>query len=129
MSIYMKLNEAQDFFTESIASKAAIKFTKQSEPLLGLKGLTMADGLNKDVRKSKRWLNIRSDETQKCKLAISVTYSNGRYYVFIVPRIQRIHQVLCQWKMQTQCILKFCHYLSKQVKTFIIHLLLNCKKG
>lgn len=82
MSIYMKLNEAQDFFTESIASKAAIKFTKQSEPLLGLKGLTMADGLNKDVRKSKRWLNIRSDETQKCKLAISVTYSNGRYYVF-----------------------------------------------
>lgn len=82
MSIYMKLNEAQDFFTESIASKAAIKFTKQSEPLLGLKGLTMTDGLNKDVRKSKRWLNIRSDETQKCKLAISVTYSNGCYYVF-----------------------------------------------
>lgn len=82
MSIYMKLNEAQDFFTESIASKAAIKFTKQSEPLLGLKGLTMTDSLNKDVRKSKRWLNIRSDETQKCKLAISVTYSNGRYYVF-----------------------------------------------
>lgn len=82
MSIYMKLNEAQDFFTESIASKAAIKFTKQSEPLLGLKGLTMTDGLNKDVRKSKRWLNIQSDETLKCKLAISVTYSNGRYYVF-----------------------------------------------
>lgn len=82
MSIYMKLNEAQSFFTESIAGKVAIKFTKQSEPLLGLKGLTMTDGLNKDVRKSKRWLNIRSNETLKSKLAISVTYSNGRYYVF-----------------------------------------------
>jgi len=82
MSIYMKLNEVQSFFTESIARKVAIKFTKQSEPLLGLKGLTMTDGLNKNVRKSKRWLNIRSDETLKSKLAISVTYSNGRYYVF-----------------------------------------------
>lgn len=78
----MKVNEAQDFFTESIARKVSIKFTKQSEPLLGLKGLTMTDGLNKNVRKSKRWLNIRSDETLKIKLAISVTYSNGRYYVF-----------------------------------------------
>lgn len=82
MSFYMKLNEVQDFFTESIARKVAIKFTKQSEPLLGLKGLTMTEGLNKDVRKSKHWLNIRSDETLKNKLAISVTYSNGRYYVF-----------------------------------------------
>lgn len=82
MSFYMKLNEVQDFFTESIARKVAIKFTKQSEPLPGLKGLTMTDGLNKNVRKSKRWLNIRSDETLKSKLAISVTYSNGRYYVF-----------------------------------------------
>lgn len=82
MSIYMKLNEAQDFFTESIARKVSIKFTKKSEPLLGLKGLTMTDGFNKNVRKSKRWLNIRSDETLKNKLAISVTYSNGRYYVF-----------------------------------------------
>lgn len=78
----MKVNETQDFFTESIARKVAIKFTKKSEPLPGLKGLTMTNGLNKNVRKSKRWLNIRSDETQKCKLAISVTYSNGRYYVF-----------------------------------------------
>lgn len=78
----MKVNDVQDFFTESIARKVAIKFTKQSEPLLGLKGLTMTDGLNKNVRKSKRWLNIQSDETLKCKLAISVTYSNGRYYVF-----------------------------------------------
>lgn len=82
MSFYMKLNEVQNFFTESITGKVAIKFTKQSEPLLGLKGLTMTDGLNKNVRKSKRWLNIRSDETLKSKLAISVTYSNGRYYVF-----------------------------------------------
>ncbi len=82
MSFYMKVNDAQDFFTESIARKVSIKFTKQSEPLLGLKGLTMTDGLNKNVRKSKRWLNIRSDETLKSKLAISVTYSNGRYYVF-----------------------------------------------
>lgn len=82
MSIYMKLNEAQDFFTESIARKVAIKFKKQSEPLLGLKGLTITDGLNKNVHKSKRWLNIRSDETLKSKLAISVTYSKGRYYVF-----------------------------------------------
>lgn len=82
MSFYMKVNEAQDFFTDSIANKVAIKFTKQSEPLPGLKGLTMTDGLNKNVRKSKRWLNIQSDETLKCKLAISVTYSNGRYYVF-----------------------------------------------
>lgn len=82
MSFYMKVNDVQDFFTESIARKVSIKFTKQSEPLLGLKGLTMTDGLNKNVRKSKRWLNIRSDETLKSKLAISVTYSNGRYYVF-----------------------------------------------
>lgn len=82
MSFYMKVNEAQDFFTDSIARKVSIKFTKQSEPLLGLKGFTMTDGLNKSVRKSKRWLNIQSDETLKCKLAISVTYSNGRYYVF-----------------------------------------------
>ena len=82
MSIYMKLNEAQDFFTDSIARKVSIKFTKQSEPLLVLKGFTMTDGLNTSVRKSKRWLNIRSDETLKSKLAISVTYSNGRYYVF-----------------------------------------------
>ncbi len=82
MSFYMKVNEVQDFFTDSIARKVSIKFTKQSEPLLGIKGLTMTDGLNKDVRKSKRWLNIRSDETLKSKLAISVTYSNGRYYVF-----------------------------------------------
>lgn len=78
----MKVNDVQDFFTESIARKVAIKFTKQSEPLPGLKGFTMTDGLNKNVRKSKRWLNIQSDETLKCKLAISVTYSNGRYYVF-----------------------------------------------
>lgn len=78
----MKVNEAQDFFTDSIARKVAIKFTKQSKPLLGLKGFTMTDGLNKNVRKSKRWLNIQSDETLKCKLAISVTYSNSRYYVF-----------------------------------------------
>lgn len=78
----MKVNDVQDFFTESIARKVSIKFTKQSEPLLIVKGLTMADGLNKNVRKSKRWLNIQSDETLKCKLAISVTYSNGRYYVF-----------------------------------------------
>lgn len=78
----MKVNDVQNFFTESIARKVAIKFTKQSEPLPGLKGLTMTDGLNKNVRKSKRWLNIQSDETLKCKLAISVTYSNGRYYVF-----------------------------------------------
>lgn len=78
----MKVNDAQDFFTESIACKVSIKFTKQSEPLPGLKGLTMTDGLNKNVRKSKRWLNIQSDEILKCKLAISVTYSNGRYYVF-----------------------------------------------
>lgn len=78
----MKVNGVQDFFTESIARKVAIKFTKQSEPLPGLKGFTMTDGLNKNVRKSKRWLNIQSDETPKCKLAISVTYSNGRYYVF-----------------------------------------------
>lgn len=78
----MKVNEAQDFFTDSIARKVVIKFTKQSKPLLGLKGFTMTDGLNKNVRKSKRWLNIQSDETLKCKLAISVTYSNGRYYVF-----------------------------------------------
>lgn len=78
----MKVNDVQDFFTESIARKVAIKFTKQSKPLLGLKGFTMTDGLNKNVRKSKRWLNIQSDETLKCKLAISVTYSNGRYYVF-----------------------------------------------
>lgn len=82
MSFYMKVNDVQDFFTESIAGKVSIKFTKQSEPLLVLKGLTMTDGLNKSVRKSKRWLNIRSDETLKTKLAISVTYSNGRYYVF-----------------------------------------------
>lgn len=82
MSFYMKVNEAQDFFTDSIANKVAIKFTKQSEPLLVLKGLTMTDGLNTSVRKSKRWLNIKSDETFKSKLAISVTYSNGRYYVF-----------------------------------------------
>lgn len=82
MNFYMKVNEAQDFFTDSIARKVSIKFTKQSEPLSVLKGLTMADGLNKNVRKSKRWLNIQSDETLKCKLAISVTYSNGRYYVF-----------------------------------------------
>ena len=82
MSFYMKVNDVQDFFTESIAGKVSIKFTKQSEPLLGLEGLTMTDGLNKNVRKSKRWLNIRSDETLKSKLAISVTYSNGRYYVF-----------------------------------------------
>ena len=78
----MKVNDVQDFFTESIARKVSIKFTKQSEPLPGLKGLTMTDGFNKNVRKSKRWLNIQSDETLKCKLAISVTYSNGRYYVF-----------------------------------------------
>lgn len=78
----MKVNDVQDFFTESIARKVSIKFTKQSEPLLIVKGLTMADGLNKNVRKSKRWLNIQSDETLKCKLAISVTYSNGRYYAF-----------------------------------------------
>lgn len=78
----MKVNDVQDFFTESIARKVAIKFTKQSEPSLIVKGLTMTDGLNKNVRKSKRWLNIQSDETLKCKLAISVTYSNGRYYVF-----------------------------------------------
>ena len=78
----MKVNDVQDFFTESIARKVSIKFTKQSEPLSGLKGLTMTGGLNKNVRKSKRWLNIQSDETLKCKLAISVTYSNGRYYVF-----------------------------------------------
>jgi hypothetical protein len=78
----MKVNDVQDFFTESIAGKVSIKFTKQSEPLLILKGLTMTDGLNKSVRKSKRWLNIQSDETLKYKLAISVTYSNGRYYVF-----------------------------------------------
>lgn len=78
----MKVNDVQNFFTESIARKVSIKFTKQSEPLLIVKGLTMADGLNKNVRKSKRWLNIQSDETLKCKLAISVTYSNGRYYVF-----------------------------------------------
>lgn len=82
MSFYMKVNDVQDFFTESIAGKVSIKFTKQSEPLLILKGLTMTDGLNKSVRKSKRWLNIQSDETLKYKLAISVTYSNGRYYVF-----------------------------------------------
>lgn len=78
----MKVNETQDFFTDSIARKVSIKFTKQSEPLSVLKGLTMTDGLNKNVHKSKRWLNIQSDETLKCKLAISVTYSNGRYYVF-----------------------------------------------
>lgn len=78
----MKVNDVQDFFTESIARKVSIKFTKQSEPLSVLKGLTMADGLNKNVHKSKRWLNIQSDETLKCKLAISVIYSNGRYYVF-----------------------------------------------
>lgn len=78
----MKVNDVQDFFTESIARKVAIKFTKQSEPSLIVKGLTMTDGLNKNVRKSKRWLNIQSDETLKCKFAISVTYSNGRYYVF-----------------------------------------------
>lgn len=78
----MKVNDVQDFFTESIARKVSIKFTKQSEPLSVLKGLTMTDGFNKNVRKSKRWLNIQSDETLKCKLAISVTYSNGRYYVF-----------------------------------------------
>lgn len=78
----MKVNEAQDFFTDSIARKVSIKFTKQSEPLSVLKGFTMTDGLNKNVRKSKRWLNIQSDETLKCKLAISVTYSNSRYYVF-----------------------------------------------
>lgn len=78
----MKVNDVQDFFTESIARKVSIKFTKQSEPLPGLKGLTMTDGLNKNVCKSKRWLNIQSAETLKCKLAISVTYSNGRYYVF-----------------------------------------------
>lgn len=82
MSFYMKVNEAQDFFTDSIANKVAIKFTKQSEPLLVLKGLTMTDGLNTSVRKSKRWLNIKSDEALKSRLAISVTYSNGRYYVF-----------------------------------------------
>lgn len=82
MSFYMKVNEAQDFFTDSIANKVAIKFTKQSEPVLMVKGLTMTDGLNTSVRKSKRWLNIKSDETLKSKLAISVTYSNGRYYVF-----------------------------------------------
>lgn len=78
----MKVNDVQDFFTESIARKVSIKFTKQSEPLSVLKGLTMADGLNKNVHKLKRWLNIQSDETLKCKLAISVTYSNSRYYVF-----------------------------------------------
>lgn len=78
----MKVNDVQDFFTESIARKVSIKFTKQSEPLSVLKGLTMADGLNKNVHKSKRWLNIQSDETLKCKLAILVTYSNSRYYVF-----------------------------------------------
>ena len=78
----MKVNDVQDFFTESIARKVSIKFTKQSEPLSVLKGLTMADGLNKNVHKSKRWLNIKSDETLKNKLAISVTYSNGLYYVF-----------------------------------------------
>lgn len=78
----MKVNDVQDFFTESIARKVSIKFTKQSEPLSVLKGFTMTDGLNKNVHKSKRWLNIQSDETLKCKLAISVTYSNGRYYVF-----------------------------------------------
>lgn len=78
----MKVNDVQDFFTESIARKVSIKFAKQSKPLLCLKGLTMTDGLNKNVRKSKRWLNIQSDETLKCKLVISVTYSNGRYYVF-----------------------------------------------
>lgn len=78
----MKVNDTQGYFTDSIARKVAIKFTKQSKPLLGLKGFTMTDGLNKNVRKSKRWLNIQSDETLKCKLAISVTYSNGRYYVF-----------------------------------------------
>lgn len=82
MSFYMNVNDAQDFFTESIARKVSIKFTKQSEPLLILKGFTMTDGLNKSVHKSKRWLNIQSDETLKTKLAISVTYSNGRYYVF-----------------------------------------------
>ena len=82
MSFYMSVNEAQDFFTDSIANKVAIKFTKSSEPLVVLKGFTMTDGLNKSVRKSKHWLNIRSDETLKSKLAISVTYSNGRYYVF-----------------------------------------------
>lgn len=78
----MKVNETQDFFTDSIARKVSIKFTKQSEPLSVLKGFTMTDGLNKNVHKSKRWLNIKSDETLKNKLAISVTYSNGRYYVF-----------------------------------------------
>lgn len=78
----MKVNDVQDFFTESIARKVSIKFTKQSEPLSVIKGFTMADGLNKNVHKSKRWLNIKSDETLKNKLAISVTYSNGRYYVF-----------------------------------------------
>lgn len=78
----MKVNEAQNFFTDSIARKVSIKFTKQSEPLSILKGFTMVDGLNTSVRKSKRWLNIRSDETLKNKLAISVTYSNGLYYVF-----------------------------------------------
>lgn len=78
----MKVNEAKDFLVESIARKVTIKFNKQYKPLSVLKGLTMADGLNKNVHKSKRWLNIQSDETLKCKLAISVTYSNGRYYVF-----------------------------------------------
>lgn len=82
MSFYMKVNEAQDFFTDSIARKVSIKFTKQSEPLSVLTGFTMTDGLNKNVHKSKRWLNIKSDETLKNKLAISVTYSNGLYYVF-----------------------------------------------
>ena len=82
MSFYMSVNEAQNFFTDSIARKVSIKFTKQSKPLSVLKRLTMTNGLNKNVHKSKRWLNIKSDETLKNKLAISVTYSNGLYYVF-----------------------------------------------
>lgn len=82
----MKVNDVQDFFTESIARKVAIKFNKQYKPLLIVKSLAMVAGLYDDVHKSKRWLNIKSDETSKNKIAISVTYSNaygdGRYYVF-----------------------------------------------
>lgn len=40
----MKVNETQDFFTDSIARKVSIKFTKQSEPLSVLKGFTMTGG-------------------------------------------------------------------------------------
>ena len=82
----MKVNEAKDFLVESIARKVTIKFNKQYKPLLIVKSLAMVAGLYDDVHKSKRWLNIKSDETSKNKIAISVTYSNtygdGRYYVF-----------------------------------------------